>query len=99
MKSNRTGERDQRSAAADGEKESCLSPPLLLTPPRRINRRAVNGNHARKSSSLLLVYFVPLTGTAYVLQRLQQVERSRVEGHVSGAYCVWTEYFFDNDFG
>ena len=41
----------------------------------------------------------PLTGPAYVLQRLQRVERSRVEGHVSGAYCVWMEDFFDIEFG
>ena len=38
------------------------------------------GNHG---PSLLLVYFVaaaaPLTGLAYVLQRFQRVERSRVE--------------------
>ena len=26
-------------------------------------------------------------------------ERSRVNGHVSGACCVWTEDFFDNDYG
>ena len=26
-------------------------------------------------------------------------ERSRVNGHVSGACCVWTEDFFDNDCG
>jgi len=26
-------------------------------------------------------------------------ERSRVNGHVSGAYSMWTEDFFDIDFG
>ena len=38
----------------------------------------------------------PLTGPASVQQRLQ---RSRVDGHVSGADCVWTEDFFDIEFG
>ena len=43
-----------------------------------------HGNHARGSSSLLLVYFVaevtaPLTVPAYVLQRFQ---RSRLNRHV-----------------
>ena len=37
-----------------------------------------------------------LTGPAYVLQRLQ---RFRVDGHVSWADSVWTEDFFDIDFG
>ena len=30
----------------------------------------------------------PLTGPAYVLQRLQRFELSRVDGHVSGAYIA-----------
>ena len=86
------GELQQEHTLASGrEKKSqspgpCLSPPLLLNPLRRINRRAL--------------YFVPpLTGPAYVQQRLQRVERSRVEGHVSGADCVWAEDFFDIEFG
>ena len=59
---------------------------MLLNPPRGIKRKGNHGNHAPGSSSLLLVYFVaaaaPLTGLAYVLQRFQRVERSRVNGHV-----------------
>ena len=57
-----------------------------------------------KSSSLLLVYFV-----VEVQRHLQAwhmyysvssaFERSRVNGQVSGACCVWTGDFFDNDFG
>ena len=41
----------------------------------------------------------PLTGPVYVLQPLQRVERSRMDGHVSSADSVWTEDFFDVDFG
>jgi len=41
----------------------------------------------------------PLTGPAYVLQRIQRVERSRVDRRVSGADCVWTEDFFYIEFG
>ena len=47
---------------------------MLLNPPRRINRKATM---LEESYSLLLVYFVaevqlPLTGPAYVLQRVQR---------------------------
>ena len=59
---------------------------MLLNPPRRINRRATMATMLGGSSSLLLVYFVAEVQRhlqAYVLQRLQRVERSRVDGQVS----------------
>ena len=56
---------------------------MMLNPPRGINGRATMATMLRV---LLSVYFVaaaaPLTGLAYVLQRFQRVERSRVNGHV-----------------
>ena len=81
------------------------TPPLLLNPARRINRRATMATmHAREVFFTAFGVFcgrstAPRTGPAYVLQRLQRFELSRVDGHVSDAYCVWTEDFFDNDFG
>jgi len=61
----------------------------LHTPSTAENKQ--KGNHGNNapgagSSSLLLVYFVaaaaPLTGLAYVLQRVQRFQQSRVNGHV-----------------
>ena len=87
----------------EGEKESepYISPPLLLNPPRRMTMATI---HAREVFFAAFGVFcggstAPLIGPAYVLQRLQRVEQSRVDGHVSGADCEWTEDFFDIEFG
>ena len=69
-------------------------------PQRRINTRATMATMRGTFSSLLLCRSTaPLTGLAYVLQRLHRFRAVCVNGHVSVAYCVWTEYFFDNDCG
>jgi len=52
------------------------------------NQKGNHGNHAQGVFFAAFGVFcgvsiAPLTGPAYVLQRLQRVERSRVDGHVS----------------
>ena len=60
---------------------------MLLNPPEH-NQKGNHGNHAREGFVAAFGVFcggstAPLTGPAYVLQRLQRVEQSRVNGHVS----------------
>ena len=54
-----------------------------------------------KSSSLLLWQEYSATYRPGICTTASPIafERSRVNGHVSGAYCVWTEDFFDIEFG
>ena len=56
---------------------------MLLNLPQRINRRATMATMLAAFGVFCGVSTAPPTGQAYVLERLQRVERSRVKGHVS----------------
>ena len=72
---------------------------MLLNPPQGINRRAAM---ASMLGGLLRCFWCILWCHLQARHMCYSVssafERSRVNGHVSGACCEWTEDFFDIDF-
>ena len=77
----------------EGEKEPEPWPlPLPTSAAKSTLENKQKGNHGNHAREVFFAAFgvfcggstAPLTGPAYVLQRLQRVEWSRVEGHVSG---------------